>query len=68
MTESARRKPIVESGLEGHICYRLSQRRSDLFSRQGDSVQFLVGVATHLDGGGHSRDRDVRVYAAVGMS
>ena len=54
MTESARRKPIDDSGLEGHNCCRLSLRRSDLFSRQSDSVQFRVGVATHLDGGGQS--------------
>jgi hypothetical protein len=33
MTGSARRQPIDESGLEGHPCYRLSLRRSDLFCR-----------------------------------
>ena len=33
MTESARREPIDDSGLEGHTCYRLYLRRSDLFHR-----------------------------------
>jgi len=36
MTESARREPIVDSGLEGHNCSRLTLRRSDLFRRQHD--------------------------------
>jgi len=36
MTESARGLPIVESGLEGHLCCRLGPRRSDLFRRQRD--------------------------------
>ena len=33
MTESARREPIDDNGLEGHHCCRLSLRRSDLFCR-----------------------------------
>ncbi len=33
MTESARREPIDDNGLEGHNCCRLSLRRSDLFCR-----------------------------------
>ena len=36
MTESARGKPIDGNGLEGHVCSRLSPRRSDLFRRQRD--------------------------------
>jgi hypothetical protein len=36
MTESARGEPIVEDGLEGHLCSRLTLRRSDLFRRQRD--------------------------------
>jgi hypothetical protein len=67
MTESARRKPIVESGLKGHNCSRLFLRRSDLFSRQCDSVQFRVGVAT-LGWRRQFVGCGVSVYAAFGMS
>ena len=35
MTESARGKPIVDSGIEGQICCRLFPRRSDLFPPSG---------------------------------
>ena len=31
-------------GLEGHPCYRLLPRRSDLFCRHPYSLQFLVGI------------------------
>jgi hypothetical protein len=43
MTESARREPIVDSGLKGHNCCRLSRRRSDLFHHHALCVvQLLV--------------------------
>jgi len=43
MTESARRQPIDDSGLEGHNCSRLSRRRSDLFHRHARCVLQLLG-------------------------
>ena len=61
MTESARREANRCNGLEGHNCCRPSLRRSDLFSRQSDSVQFLVG-------GARSQLAAFRRYAAFGMS